>query len=310
MDDSRFRFSFDEDGPDTEKVVLRDEVDDLRIDKLRRRLTLISFLIPVLFGAVIALEYFDIKTLFGKNFTSGNTEVQTLSKTLDSRYSSLSIRQAKLESVFEEKLSQLEKSTIALKIQIQKTEKLVDSKFGSIKTDDKSIEDKIAKIDSSLTPIRKEIDKLAADIKTVDQKLTGDVRKLSVDMKKFSTEAAKLSADLQKLTAGMADLNIEFDRTRKELSEQTSAKLDKKMFELALKHEERMMQQKMEALQKSLFEKLEGINQKLNDIETRQSLSSSILPKVTEPQTSDEPVPPPNPKTVSRPGGFTEQEIR
>jgi len=47
MDDSRFRFSFDEDGPDTEKVVLKNEVDDLRIDKLRRRLTLISFLIQL-----------------------------------------------------------------------------------------------------------------------------------------------------------------------------------------------------------------------------------------------------------------------
>lgn len=298
MDNSRFKFRLDTESPEVEEINLQEEVDDLRIDKLSRRITLMSVLIPLLIGAVITLGFFDIKSRFDKNVSSGTAEVRSLSKALESRFSSLSIRQAKLESLLADKLSELEKTTIALKIRVQKTEQLLNNNISSLKTDEQKIESKLANIDASMAPIRKEIEKMEEKIKAIDSNLAGGITKLSGEFDRTKKDIVKLSA--------------EFNRTKEDIARQNSAKLDKKMFELALKHEEKMIRQKLETLRKSLTDQLENINAKLTAIEQKQGGLTSANPPPAKDTSIKSPAPtdaterPP----TSKPGGITEKEIR
>ena len=119
IDSSRFKISFDEKSPDTP---IQSEIEDLRIDKLRQRINLLSFLIPALIGIIVLFGYFDIKNRFEKVAGSGSTNLQTLSKTMESQFSSLSIRQAKLESQLTKNVSKFEKSIVSLKIRLEKAD--------------------------------------------------------------------------------------------------------------------------------------------------------------------------------------------
>lgn len=297
MDNSRFKLRLDAEGPEIEETGFQEEVDDLRIDKLSRRITLMSVLIPLLIGAVIALGFFDIKNRFDKNVSSGTAEVRSLSKALESRFSSLSIRQAKLESLLSDKLSELEKSTIALKIRVQKTEQLLKNNISSQKNDEQKIENKLAGIDATVAPIRKEIEKIAEQIKAIDSKTASGIKKLSGEFDRTQKDLVKLSAD--------------FDQTKEDIAKQNSAKLDKRMFELALKHEEKMVRQKLEILRKSLSDQLESINAKLIAIEKKQG----DLTPASPPPANETPIKSPAPTDTgtrppaSEPGGITEKKI-
>jgi len=94
-DSSKFKIRFDDEGPldngGTEPPI-HEEVESLRLKKLSRKINLFAFLIICLLGLVFAYGYFDVRNRVDNSDISGSSGVQTLSKDLDSKFSSLSIR--------------------------------------------------------------------------------------------------------------------------------------------------------------------------------------------------------------------------
>jgi predicted nucleic acid-binding Zn-ribbon protein len=264
IDSSRFKISFDENSPDTP---IQDEIGDLRIDKLRQRINLLSFLIPALIGVIVLFGYFDIKNRFEKVYGSGTTDLQTLSKKMESQFSSLSIRQAKLESQLTKNDSKFEKSMVSLKIRLEKAEKTISKNITSSKTGNQKLETKIAGIDKTLAPFKADIRKLAAEIKAMETEIKTLQRKLKKDV-------STLAGSFKQARKGL-DKSDEINQIKSDISRLSSSKLNKNMFELAIKHEEKLYQQKLNILKKSFNDQLETMRKKMDLIEERQKKLST-----------------------------------
>ena len=79
---SDFKFRIDEESPDS---VFQDEIRELRLEKLSKRVTIVSILIPCLIGGLIAIAYLDLKKRVFINQDTGAKTVQGLSKDMDAK---------------------------------------------------------------------------------------------------------------------------------------------------------------------------------------------------------------------------------
>ncbi len=127
-DNSRFQFSANEDEPE---VIHQNELRELKIEKLGQRVTLLTFLIPCMIGIILVITYLDIKDRVTRSHDTGAIGVQKLSKDLVSKFSSLSLEQAKIKDIQAKKLPELEKSAAFLKSRITKLQKSMDQMTAS-----------------------------------------------------------------------------------------------------------------------------------------------------------------------------------
>lgn len=304
MDDlnsSRFKIRFDEtvERPDAQ---VQDELEDLRIEKLKKRINLLSTLLLVLIGSGVLIGYLDIRKRFDKIHGSETAEIQTISKDLESRFSSLSIKQAKLESQLTNKFSDIEKITLSFRIRLKKIETVLNSFKLSESDNEKKLSNKIADINHALIPIKKELKKFESEVKGLESEvkgLEGEVKGLE---KQVSKNFSKLSASHEKTKNEMGRLK-ELNKIKKDIISLSSTKLDKRMFDLAIRHEEKLFQQKFNLLQKSLSDQLAAIQKKISTIE---SLQKKIPAKV--PQSS--PVKKQNKNQSTKSESITEKDIQ
>lgn len=297
MDDlnsSRFKIRFDE-TVERPNAQVQDELEDLRIEKLKKRINLLSTLLLVLIGGGVLIGYLDIRKRFDKIHGSETAEIQTISKDLESRFSSLSIKQAKLESQLTNKFSDIEKITLSFRIRLKKIETVLNSFKLSESDNEKKLSNKIADINHALIPIKKELKKFESEVKGLE----GEVKGLE---KQVSKNFSKLSASHEKTKNEMGRLK-ELNKIKKDIISLSSTKLDKRMFDLAIRHEEKLFQQKFNLLQKSLSDQLAAIQKKISTIE---SLQKKIPAKV--PQFS--PVKKQNKNQSTKSESITEKDIQ
>ncbi len=98
---AKFRIRSD----DNPEAHFQEDNQGLKLDKLSRRLTLITILIPCLIGGILFLVYRDIQMRVGQVSDTGTSKVRTLSKDLESRYSSLSLKHGKFQVGFTKRIS-------------------------------------------------------------------------------------------------------------------------------------------------------------------------------------------------------------
>ena len=113
---TRFKMRADDEKPD---IPVQRRRDDLRIEKLKKRITRISILITCLIGVVILFAYLDLKKSISRTDSTGSMGVQTLSKELESRFSSLSVRQANLKDVITKRVEAIEKSVASIQANLK-----------------------------------------------------------------------------------------------------------------------------------------------------------------------------------------------
>jgi hypothetical protein len=115
-DTSRFTIRDMEAEPDSMYIA---DAENLRIEKLSTRITLVAVLIPCLLVVVLAVAYLDIKNRVINTQSTGSMGVQNFSKDLESRFSNLSLKQAKLEQLAEN-TEALKTATAALQVNLKK----------------------------------------------------------------------------------------------------------------------------------------------------------------------------------------------
>jgi chromosome segregation ATPase len=244
--------------------LLTDQIEYRRFEKLNQRVTIITILIPILIGVIIFLGYRNIKEMVSQTQDMGAKELTSLSQSLESNISNISVKQAKLEETLAGKLADLEKMEATVQSSIKKMEAAIQSsikktetslaEIQAAKADKKDIAGEVSGMDNKLALVQKDLktgqEKLSADIKSVEKKMTDEFAKSSETVNKVTTSVAECQADIGLLSA---------------------EKADKKATEVVLKNLEKHLQDQTSQQLRTLESKMESLNAGIKELEKNKS---------------------------------------
>ena len=283
---STFKFNGDDEPePEPEQSLYQEEARDRRIEKISHRVTIISILIPVLLGVVFYITYRDITSRVSQSQDTGAMEIQNLSTQLEDQFEVLSKKYGELETSLAQKLATIEKVDRSMTTNLKQAQDMV-SKINATKVDKKEQQDAIAKIDTALGPIRKELESLAPMRKELET-LAPMRRELETltPMREQLEVLTPMRADLKTLTANLrsldkdtqqqlSTLSVNVDKALNDLtriqsdtSNLSDQKLDKDALQLELLKAKKSYQRQMELTRLALDNRLTSILRKIRDLE-------------------------------------------
>lgn len=274
----------DDERPDLQ---LQDEADPSQLEKLNKRITRLSILIPCLLGAILLAAYFNITTHLSKVNTTGTIGVQSLSKELESKFSSLSVREATLEE-------SMEKTAAALQKSVQESSTDIRQIRTARKADNQKTEDAIEKMDKTLASMSKNLEKISSDLKSLDQGLTQKMMNFSETGK---NDVAKIRSDMAALKTAMINKKV-VDSALKDQQE---------IYQIALRKLASNLEDKITHLEKELkaLEKVSPSSQKPKQVQPAKAVSS------TQVETEKTPPPVPPKETITPDSGtITEEDLQ
>lgn len=252
-ENDQFKLSMDD---TVDEAPIPAAVDELRLEKLSTRVTLISILIPVLIVVIVVITYLDIKKRVLRTEDTGTIEVQKLSTDLDSRYSSLSLSQARLEESFTRFADQNNRSLAAIQVKLKKTEDRLDQLKGSV-VHPKEMKKVTEEVRHQMNTTAQTLDEVAAQIATLSQ---------------------KLQDRMAQLEAGLSDTKAQLDGLEQKLVELDKNKIDKPAMDLALRLESLKIEQGLKAQLDDLQNKLLKLEKQISRPPAKQSPASPSLP--------------------------------
>ena len=270
-DPTKFRIRIDNESPDTG---FEEEIRDRRIEKLSRRITFVSILIPCLITVILFVAYFDIKKRVGTMHSSG----KAVSQDLESRIASVSEKQAKLEDMLAKRIEPIEKAILSLQTELKEATTAIRYIRSARKADNKTLKGAIADIEKGLAPVRKDLKNAVSRIKALDKNLANFGKKLD-----------KAKNDLNKMQADISALS--------------SAKIDRKALDKALNSKQKIYEQKLKQIAKDLANKVESIRKRIKTIErSMQSVAATSKPIPLKKPAEETAVP--------QPGTIIEEDIK
>ena len=224
-DPSNFNFRIGEN--DRPEILLEDEPPKADVRSVSHRMTIITILLLGLGGFAFGFGYFKIKQSFTEVNTTGAVGLENISRSLESSFSSLSIQQAKFQDRFSQQTTSLEKEIENLKTTFKKIEKQLTA-IGASKLNQKDLELAVLKMNKNMVPIQQKVNQLAADQK----KLANRLEALNNKRDKELTHTAS--------ALEMSKNNL--DELKEELESLSSRKIDKYIFEMKFKNEQKVYQ--------------------------------------------------------------------
>jgi chromosome segregation ATPase len=252
-DGEKFKLSADEESPES---LFRSDADELKLEKLSQHLTLITILIPILIIVILAIAYLDIKHRVTKTETTGTIGVQNLSQDLESRFSSLSLRQAQLEEFQAKQSEAFSQATADVGVKLKSSEEALNHLKNRM-ADKKELADATAKIGASLDALQAALQKVSAAEETLDTKLT----------KNLADIAEQLNGSHQRL-----------EKLGRELASLNQAKISREELDLAVKLVKLEYHQTLDEKSKSMEDKFTQL-QKRTDALTQQVQSLAAQAK-------------------------------
>jgi chromosome segregation ATPase len=285
----KFEMQMDDESQDFQ---VQEEIDDTKVEKLNKRVTRISIIIPCLMVIIILAAYFDLRKNLSSMNTMGNMGVQSLSKELESRFSSLSIKEANLEESTAKKIGDLQKTIASLQAETKAATTAIKYIRSARKSDNQHTESAINAIDKKLDSFPKELNKISSNVKELEQSLTEKLTNISQFINSSKNDLQKINSDISSLKSSKAD--------------RTALKDQQKVYQLAL----RQMSNNLEDRLKSL----ENMVKKLEKMKTPAKKQSKAKPEsdVSSTQTSTESSPnaQSSPKSgIPKPGTIIEQDL-
>lgn len=306
-DISTKKFTLDS-GIKEPKPVLQEEIGNLKIKKLGRRLTLFSILIPVLLITILAVAYFDIKQKVSGTQSTGTLKLHNLAKNLESRFSSLSLKQAKLEEFLAKEKGNTSQSTASLGIQINKIE-LTLKKLDKVKIDAGLLSKETKKITINIKQLKNDLAKIKSKVAVNNNSVENRINKLAIDLITAEKQNSKLQQSLELL----ANKNLskqDFDKlfkiermNYKDLLRQKYADFDAKIAIIELKQK-----RLNELIKNSLLEKKEKPKPKPKPA-TRPPAKPVLIQKPSAITSGTQPSPSQTEPVSPKQGEITEQTI-
>ena len=266
-----FQIRIDEESPDT---VFQDEIKNLRLEKLSKRVTIIAILTPCFICILLLLVYFDLRNKVTANQSSGVTNIQSLSKDFDTRLNDLSSQLSKIEESLASNISSYEKKISSLKFRIYRVEN----------KNKKLISSKAYKQDQDI--LKKEINNFSTKLDNLDVIFSGKLTGVSA-------EQNAIKKDLVKLTADTSSLSSQKQINRIFLDDQ-------------LKKQEKNQRQELNQIKKELENKLLSMQKQLKEFDKRLKISGKKSQNTSKPVS---PAKPPVKNTPGKPGKIIEKDL-
>lgn len=260
-DPTKFRIRIDDESLDTG---FEEEIKDRRIEKLSRRITLVSILIPCLIAVILFVAYLDIKKRIGSMYSAG----ETVSQDLESRLSLVSEKQAKLEDMLAKKIEPLKKTILSLQAGLKEAATAIRYIRSARKADNETLKGAISDIEKGIGPVRKDLKNAASRIKAIDKNLVN----LGEELDKAKNDLNKMQADISLLS---------------------SAKIDRKALDDVLNGKQKIYEQKLKQIAEDLANKAESIQKRIKKIEMNmQSVTAASKPIPSKKPAEETAVPP------------------
>ena len=213
---AKFRIRSD-DNPEAQ---FEEDNQELKLDKLSKRITLITILIPCLIGGILFLAYSTIQTRVGQVSDTGTSKVRTLSKDLESRFSALLVKHSKLQMDFTQKNLSLEKTNASLQKNLQEATTAIKYIRSARKSDNRKTANTINAINKTLetlAPLPQNLETMASDIKLYDQNFSKELGSFSKSLEGIRNSLIKIQADILYLASAKTDkkaLDLALQQTR------------------------------------------------------------------------------------------------
>lgn len=237
-DNGQFKMRLDEEVDDTP---IPTDVDDLRIEKLSHRMTMITILIPVLLVVVLVIAYLDIKKRVIQTEDTGQLTAETLSKDIESRFEKLAMAQR----LIEENLARLKDQS--------------DQSVAKVQINLKKLDDRLKSTGRNMVSQK--------DMKTTTAKLDQNVVNVAKSIEALKTQMAEITETLQpritELQTVLAENKTQMDRLNQSLTAMEENKIDKAALDLALKLEVLKIKRAQKAQIEDLQSKIESIERKV-----------------------------------------------
>jgi DNA repair exonuclease SbcCD ATPase subunit len=274
-ENEHFRMRLDDFDEEVDGRTIPAEVNELRLEKISQRVTMISILIPVLIVIVLVIAYLDIKKRVVQTEDSGTIEFRKLSSDLESRFSSLSLRQAKLEDTLEKLTAQNDHTMASIQVRMEKLHDTIEQ----IRKDALGVKE----LDAVKQDLLKQINNVIASTNEAGKQNTATLQDLKSQIIQQSERQAAMNTRIADAQKNYADLE--------------SRKIDKQSLDLAL----RLEALKVETAVKT---QIDGLQQKLNALERQLSqLSSRATPAAPTPAPPAPVTPTPAPAAPTAPSG-------
>ena len=254
-ENAQFRMRLDEDAA-TEDAVIPTQVDELRIEKLNQRVTLISILIPVLIVVILGVAYLDIKRRVIRTEDTGAETAQHLSQDLESRFSSLSLNQAHLEESLTKLQDQTNQSLAKAQVNLQKLDESIKQSRNAM-VDKKEMQSVSRKMDQGMANVARSLEELKSQVDTVSQSLQSQLEQLR-------QQAAEQDTKLADFRETLTDL----DRN----------KIDKSALDLAVKLEALKIKQSFNVQWEDVQAQLQSLEQKISRLSSARKTVSPPAP--------------------------------
>jgi len=270
-----FRFNSEDPEPDE---FYREEMKDLRVEKLNQRITLISILLPCLIAVAIYFGYRDLTGRLSQGQDSKNIEVQKLSEQMEALSkkvneklitfsTTLSAQEQDFGNSISGKLNTinnnievLNKSMKSINESLTQTKSTI-MKLDKAKADKKSQEAAIAELEADLNPLKKEFQALT--------EIRADLKSVSSEIKNLANQ---FTEEMQKIAENTAELKKEYDLLQASVAKQLSEKIDKAALGVEL-----LMFKKNQSIHSQeitrLVQELDSIQQKIEDLQIGSKLN-------------------------------------
>ena len=262
-----FRMLPDEEADES---VIPAQADELRIERLSQRMTLISILIPVLIVVILGIAYLDIKRRVIRTEDTGAETVHHLSQDLESRFSSLSLSQAHLEEALAKLQDQTDQSLAKAQVNLKKLDETLD-KTRKAMISQKELQAATQKMDQGLANVARATDEIRSQVDLLNQSLPSRLGQLE-----------------QRLT----DLDGRMAEFQKNLANLENSKIDKAALDLALKLEILKIKRTFDVQIEELQEQIRSLKQKSANQSVKQPVSSPspAAPKASQTKASPGPI--------------------
>ena len=294
--DQNTRFTIRSESSMTDPFYLS-EAENLRIEKLSTRVTLVAVIIPCLLVIVLAVAYLDIKNRVVNTQSTGSIGVQNLSKDLESRFSSLSLKQARLEEQLAANTKAVETATAALQVNLKKS---VTEIRGA--ADDKADRSDLAalakKLETPLAGLQKEMNQLNETFEKFDEELAGQIVLLADGLTKDQARLEAIESSIQRLDAIETSIRrLDAEKVNKE-SMDLALGLERLGLQELIKDRVRELAQKLTAL----ADRIDTLNRRL---EVQEKRAAASTPRPSPPDRSPSP---PSPASAAPVGSPSIQE--
>ena len=264
-----FTIGGDERDNDT---VMQAELQELKIEKLSQRVMLLTILIPCMIGVILIISYLDIKDRVKRTQSTGTIGVQKLSKDLDSKFSSLSLEQAKLKEVQDKKLPTLEKNDAFLQTRLKKVQTAIkDLEASRIERKEltQATDGLNARVESLMQQSHSELEAFAL----ADNELAAKTDALAVQVGDMAKAYSQLSEKLTELETAIADISANA--------------IGKEELDLALKLKEIGFRQEMLDVTGAIGKKVDALQKQLDQL--KKARAAAPAPQPTPPPAEKQP---------------------